>query len=170
MNALVEAVKTIGLKYGDFTLASGAKSSFYLDVKAVSLNYVGLNQIVRAINKIAASYRFDAIGGPTIGADPIVGGYLMHVMYGKGFLIRSAQKDHGLASRLVGQVEPGESVLLIEDVVTSGGSLLDAVNYMTEYGCKVVAAIAVVDRGKDTASKFPCPFHALLTLKDLGLE
>jgi orotate phosphoribosyltransferase len=172
MNALIKAIKEYGLKSGEFTLASGAKSKFYLDVKAVSLHHQGLWEILKGITQVIADndYKFDAVGGPTIGADPIVGGFLMYAGSNRGFLLRSSEKSHGLASRLVGKIEPGEKVLLVEDVVTSGGSLLDAVTFMTDYGCTVVAAIAVVDRGKDTASKFPCPFHALATLKDLGLE
>jgi orotate phosphoribosyltransferase len=169
---LIAIIKKYGLKYGDFTLASGARSTFYLDVKAVSLNYQGLWEILKGITQVILdnNYKFDAIGGPTIGADPIVGGFLMYAGADRGFLVRSTEKGHGLAGRLVGEIKPGESVLLVEDVVTSGGSLLDAVNFMTGYGCPVVAAIAVLDRGKDTAAKFNCPFHSLATLNELGLE
>src|SRR4051812_43305356 len=105
---LVKAIKELGLKFGDFTLASGAKSKFYLDVKAVSLHYTGLKEIVKAIGAIAVNYKFEAIGGPTIGADPIVGAFLIFYENYKGFLVRSSEKSHGLSNRLVGTLKPGE--------------------------------------------------------------
>src|SRR4051812_33834956 len=95
---LIKAIKEYGLKFGDFTLASGAKSSFYLDVKAVSLHQHGLWKILTGIGNVILSnhYQFEAIGGPTIGADPIVGGFIIFGGSHHGFLIRSSEKTHGL--------------------------------------------------------------------------
>ena len=164
------------LKFGDFTLASGKKSTYYLDGKQISLHSAGLRLVSLGLLDLLADVPFDAIGGMTIGADPIVGGVLVAAAERNvsldGFLVRKEPKGHGTQRYVEGPVVPGASVVVIDDVVTSGGSALEAVDRIVEFGCKVVCVVGIVDRKEGGAANFAArglPFRSLLTIEDFGI-
>ena len=174
---LVAAIKSRALEFGDFTLASGQKSTFYLDCRKLTLSADGNYIVAQAMQIAAATFSpYQAIGGPALGADPIVGGMLYH--FGitqtemRGFLIRKEEKAHGKDGLVIGSVKQDDKVLLVEDVGTSGQSLLRACQIIEKYGCHVVGALVIVDRGAGATklfAKHKIPFGSLLTLADLGL-
>lgn len=143
------------LRFGDFTLASGAKSRFYIDVRKTSLDAAGAAAIGRlacdAFAPDLAAGRITAVGGLTLGADPIVLSILLEA--GRrgtaldAFLVRKAQKAHGAGNLVEGNLEPGARALVVEDVCTSGESALAAVRAARSAGAVVEQAWCVVDRG-----------------------
>ena len=149
---LKQLIRERCLLKGDFVLASGARSSVYFDCKRATLDPEGVALIGELLwEQIAAlPGEIKAVGGPTIGADPIVG-HLAALSWQKGkpiaaFLVRKATKSHG-TQRLIENPPPaGSRVVLFEDVVTSGGSTLDAVRAAEEAGLKIAAIFALVDR------------------------
>lgn len=165
------------LKFGDFTLASGKKSSYYLDGKQITLHSEGLRQVSEGLLDLLADVEFEAIGGMSIGADPIVGGVLTAAAdRGRsmdGFLIRKEAKGHGTNRYVEGPVKPGARVVIIDDVVTTGGSSLQAADRIIEFGCQVVTVVGVIDRKEGGAANFAArniPFRSLLTIQDFGIE
>lgn len=188
----IELVKAMALEVkpeGEFfTLKSGAQSKYYLDCRRLTLHSVGLYEVVHRVRSVAARALhdrseppLDAWGGPCVGADPIVGGLLdrcgKEVAYGfgvpvRGFLVRKEDKDHGKAGRVIGSMRPGDRCVFIEDVTTTGGTSLDAIDAVEAYGGKVVQVVSVIDRLAGAAEAFAArgiPFCSILTIKDLGL-
>lgn len=142
------------LAFGDFTLASGAKSRFYIDVRRTSLDAAGAAAIGRLLCDTYASDlaagRITAVGGLTLGADPIVLAFLLEA-HARGtdleaFLVRKAQKAHGAGNLIEGNLAPGARALVVEDVCTSGESALAAVRAARAAGATVEQAWCVVDR------------------------
>lgn len=142
------------LAFGRFTLASGATSAFYVDVRKTSLDAEGAEILGRlALDAFAddlAGGRIDAVGGLTLGADPIVIAVLLearrrgHAL--DGFLVRKAQKAHGQENLIEGNLSRGARALVVEDVCTSGESALQAVRAARAAGAEVMGAWCVVDR------------------------
>ena len=137
---------------GDFVLASGARSSVYFDCKRATLNPEGISLIGEMLwAQIAAlPGGVTAVGGPTIGADPIVW-HLAALSFLKGkpvaaFLVRKEAKGHGTRRLIENPPPAGSRVVIFEDVVTSGGSTLDAIRAAEEAGLKVAAVFCLVDR------------------------
>lgn len=136
----------------DIELASGKKSDFYFDGRVVTLTGRSLELVARLVLAEAERLKATAIGGPTIGADPIVGAALaLAAAQGlnlKGFLIRKEPKSRGLKRQVEGPPLSGERALLVEDTVTSGGSILQAAEALAHEtpDCRVVGVMAVVDR------------------------
>jgi orotate phosphoribosyltransferase len=164
------------LKFGDFTLASGKKSKYYLDGKQISLHSTGLRQVSLGLLDLLKDVDYTAIGGMTIGADPIVGGVLVAAAESgtslDGFLVRKEPKGHGTQRYIEGPVQPGDKVVVIDDVVTTGGSALQAVERIVEYGCQVVCVVGIIDRKEGGAANFAAkhlPFRSLLTIEDFGI-
>ncbi len=151
---LLDILLTRSLRFGDFTLASGAKSRFYVDVRKTSLDAVGARAIGRLLHaRYGADFatgRITAIGGLTLGADPIVvAGALEALAHGaalEAFLVRKAQKQHGAGNLIEGNLSAGARALVVEDVCTSGESALAAVRAAREAGAAVEEAWCVVDR------------------------
>lgn len=174
---LMELFRDRALKFGDFTLASGKKSTYYLDGKQVTLHAEGLRQVSLGLLDLLKDVDFDAFGGMSIGADPIVGGVLtVAAEQGrdlKGFMIRKEPKGHGTNRFVEGPVEPGMKVVVVDDVVTTGGSSLLAVDRIEEFGCKVVQVVGIVDRLQGGAKNFAerdLPFVSLLSITDFGIS
>jgi orotate phosphoribosyltransferase len=173
---LIQLFHERALKFGDFTLASGKKSTYYLDGKQISLHSTGLRLFSHGLLDLLGDLDFDAIGGMTIGADPIVGGVLVAAAERQksldGFLVRKEPKGHGTQRYIEGPVQAGAKVVVIDDVVTTGGSALQAVDRIMEYGCQVVCVVGIVDRKEGGAANFAArrlPFRALLTIEDFGI-
>ncbi|HUG90727.1 MAG TPA: orotate phosphoribosyltransferase [Planctomycetaceae bacterium] len=174
---LIQLFHARALQFGEFTLASGQKSTYYLDGKQVTLHSEGLRLVSEGLLDLLADAQFTAIGGMSIGADPIIGGIL--AVAGargrdlKGFLVRKEPKGHGTRRYIEGPVEPGEKVVIVDDVATTGGSSLLAAERITEFGCHVVRAVAIVDRLQGAAANFASreiPFRALLTVEAFGVK
>lgn len=175
---LVRLLKRDALKWGDFTLASGKKSPFYIDGRLVTLSAEGADCIAEGVLDIMQRYpEAKAVGGLTMGADPIVGAVLARANRRnrsdlKGFLVRKATKDHGTGKLVEGPLEPGMSVVIVDDVATTGGSSLQAVDAVIQAGAKVIAVIVVLDRLQGADRNFAergLNFHALCNATDLGL-
>jgi orotate phosphoribosyltransferase len=174
---LIELFRQHALKFGDFTLASGRKSTYYLDGRLITLHAEGLKLIAEGILDLLTDFDFAAVGGMSIGADPIVGGVLtVAAQRGRpllGFLVRKEAKEHGTKRMVEGPVQPGSKVVIVDDVITTGGSSLQAIDRALEVGCQVVCAVGVCDRLQGGAEAFSArgiPFRSLLTIRDFGIE
>lgn len=176
---LIGLIGEKALKRGTFTLASGRTASFYLDAKQVVLDARGSMLVGRAIlEKLRAHGRLpDAVGGMSIGADPITGAVVtMAGVEGlaiKGFMVRKEPKDHGTKKFIEGPVAPGQRVVIVEDVTTTGGSSLVAIDRAQEFGLVVERVITVIDRLAGAHAAFAArgiPLESLVTIRDLGID
>ena len=173
---LIALFRERALKFGEFTLASGKKASYYLDGKQITLHSEGLRLVSEGLLEILADVQFDAIGGMSIGADPIIGGVLaLARTQGRSlqrFLVRKEAKGHGTGRYIEGPVQPGARVVIVDDVVTTGGSSIQAIERIQEFGGKVVAVVAVVDRKEGGAANFKArdlSLRSLLSIEDFGI-
>ncbi len=168
-----------------WTLKSGVKSSYYFDCRKLTTHSEGLFECIkmlwRAIPIHAVGREFgieiNAIGGPCTGADYLVGALLYNQGRVKsdlrGFGVRPESKDHGKSGLVFGSVLPGDKVVVVEDVTTSGGTLWRAVEAIQEYGCEVVKVISLVDREMGAQGLFASKkidFYPILTISDLNIE
>ena len=144
------AVELGALKYGEFTLSSGKKSSYYFDGRLLSLNPEGAHLIGKSLLPLMHKSSVEAIGGPTLAADPIVTAVsLASYAQGEGipgFIVRKETKDHGTGQLIEGHITPGSRVAIVDDTCTTGGSLFHAIQAAESYGCEVVKVIAILDR------------------------
>lgn len=175
-NRLIELVKQHALQFGDFTLASGKKASYYLDCRKLTLDGESANVIAQGMLDLMKDDLPDAVGGMAIGADPITASVVTLAWQKdtpvKGFIVRKQPKGHGTGKVVEGPVEPGQSVVMVEDVVTTGGSSLLAIEHARAFGLKVDRIFTIVDRGqrsKEIFAEVDVEFQALLTTKDLGI-
>ncbi len=175
--ALMSLVKEKALKFGDFTLVSGRKAKYYLDGKQVTLDGEGARLVGEGILELLGDSLPDAVGGMSIGADPITAAVVtMSAVQGKplrGFMVRKESKGHGTNQYIEGPVQPGEKVVIVEDVVTTGGSSLLAIERVEEFGLKVAGVIAIIDRMEGGAEAFAqrgYRLDSLLTIRDFGIE
>lgn len=151
-NALIALFRQKALKFGQFTLASGKQASYYLDGKQVTLDAEGAHLVAEGILDllVASGPLPAAVGGMSIGADPITAAVVtMSAVRGTpvaGFMVRKEPKGHGTNRYLEGPVQPGSDVVIVEDVVTTGGSSLQAIERCEEFGLKVVRVVAIIDR------------------------
>jgi orotate phosphoribosyltransferase len=152
--SLPALIKKLSYREGDFTLASGRKSKFYIDLKATTLHPEGAFQIGRAaVEKLMSlGLKIEGVGGLTLGADPIATAVSL-AAHAQGiswpaYIVRKEPKDHGTAKYVEGteNFRPGASLLVLEDVVTSGGSSIKAIERLREAGYHPVAVLTVVDR------------------------
>ncbi|MBL8850382.1 MAG: orotate phosphoribosyltransferase [Planctomycetaceae bacterium] len=174
--ALKDLFRARALRFGDFTLASGKKSTYYVDKMQVTLHSHGLRMISEGFWEALRDVQFDAVGGMTIGADPLVGGVLTIASQAgcdlKGFLVRKEAKGHGTQKFIEGPLAAGDRVVIVEDVVTTGGSSLLAIDRVQEFGAEVVQVLAIVDRMEGGAANFEArgiPFLSLMTIADFGI-
>ena len=175
---LIGLLKRDALRKGTFTLASGRTSHYYIDGRKVTLSAEGAALIgagiLEAISDLAG---IKAVGGLTMGADPIVGATLavagIHGNPLRGFLVRKEAKTHGTGQLVEGPLSSGETVVVVDDVATTGGSSLQAVSAIKAMGGKVARVIVVLDRLEGAAEAFAAQgldFKALLTIRDLGIQ
>ncbi|HZR14984.1 MAG TPA: orotate phosphoribosyltransferase [Acidimicrobiia bacterium] len=170
---LVDALRTHAIRTGEFTLASGRTSSWYVDGRLLTFRgdcvpLVG-EAIVEALDA-AGIDGFDAVGGLAIGADPVTMAVALATGV-RGFAVRKEAKDHGVGGRIAGPLEAGDRVLVVDDTITTGGSLLQAVDAIVDYGARVVGAAALLDRGGEVGAALEergVPFVPVVTAPDLG--
>lgn len=164
---------------GEFTLSGGGRSTWYVDGRRVVLSARGASalamEVLRRLHGRPEAVH--AIGGPVIGADPIVGACMaLAAAWARadlvGFLVRDRAKGHGTGRLIEGPLEPGMVVALVDDVATSGGSLVRAARAAREHGCPVWGAFCLLDRQAGAAAALAAegvPFHPLFTAADLGI-
>ncbi len=178
-DALAALIRHKALRFGDFTLTSGKKATYYLDGKQVTLDPDGARLVAEGIlDLIAQAGRFPAaVGGMSIGADPIAAAVVtMSAVRGTplcGFMIRKEPKGHGTNRYVEGPVQPGDEVVIVEDVVTTGGSALGAIDRAEEFGLKVTRVIGIVDRlegGGQALAGRGYPLASLFTVRDFGIQ
>lgn len=168
MSALRDALIACGaVRFGEFTLASGAKSDYYVDIKRASTDPAVLRRIGEGFAKrVGGAQR---IAGMELGAVPLAAA--ASLASGIPFImVRKKPKGHGTASQLEGMHEPGQEVMVVEDVTTSGGSSVEAVKVLRDAGLKVTKVVTVVDREAGAAKAFAdlgVPFEALVTASEL---
>jgi orotate phosphoribosyltransferase len=175
-DALRRHVLEHALRTGSFTLKSGRTSTWFLDAKQTACRPDGILLVADAALEVIPADA-DAIGGLTMGADPVAYG-IAAVAATRGrnlrsFSIRKEAKDHGIVGRVAGALQPGDRVVVTEDAVTRGTSIMEAVEVVRAYGADPVAIVVIVDRGGTCgamAAAAGIAFHALLTAPDLGYE
>jgi orotate phosphoribosyltransferase len=157
-----------------FKLASGRKSPYYVDCRPLTHSAEGLALIGEIIFDLIKGQGVQAVGGLTMGADPMAHAVAL-ISYQKGqpinaFSVRKFVKGYGAGGRLVGPVQPGERVVVLEDVITTGGSVLEAVNAAREFGLSVAQVIILVDReegGREAVEEEVPGVQAVFTLSQL---
>jgi orotate phosphoribosyltransferase len=148
---LKDLLKNTGaVKTGEFTLSSGKKSNFYVDCRKVTLHPEGAKLIAKIILEKIKDLKVDAVGGLTLGADPIAAA-VVTLSDIPGFIVRKNAKEHGTRQRIEGLIEKGWNVVIVEDVVTTGASAKEAIEAAEAAGAKVVKVISVVDREEGAA-------------------
>lgn len=175
---LTQWIRKLSYREGNFTLASGKQSHFYVDLKATTLHPEGAWLIgEKAVEVLLASgLKIDAVGGLTLGADPLATAISLAARArGKqwpAFIVRKESKDHGTGKYIEGteNMPAGASVIVLEDVVTTGGSSIQAIERLREAGYRPVAALTVVDReqgGREKIEALGVRFLSLATLKEV---
>ncbi len=176
---LKSLLRAHSLKFGTFTLASGQTASYYLDCRRITLHPRGANVIALGMLELitAMSPMPKAVGGMAIGADPITASIV--TIAGQrnlpllGFMVRKEPKGHGTGRQVEGPVEPGQEVVIVEDVITSGGSALAAVEAARNFGLEVKGVIGIIDRlagGEATFAAKGIRLQTLLTIRDFEIE
>jgi len=174
---LLELLREKSFRYSPdrpFKLVSGRESPYYIDCRPTTHNAQGLALIGEIFFDLIQDLKVAAIGGLTMGADPIAHATAL-TSYVKGqpinaFSVRQRPKDHGTGGVLVGDVTPGDRVVVVEDVVTTGGSALRAVAAAREFGLKVVKVLILVDReegGREAVTQEVPEVEAVFTISDL---
>ena len=164
-------------KRPSFKLASGKKSNFYFNCKPTTLNPEGMfligNLLFRLVSR-QKNWNVKAVGGLTLGADPVAAAvaYTSHIK-GKpleGFVVRKEPKKHGTMLWIEGNVKKGDKVLIVEDVITTGGSTIKAIKRARQCGLKVVGAVVLIDRqegGREAIEAMGLPVKELLTKEEI---
>lgn len=173
--ALIDHLRTHSLRTdGPFRLASGAMADWYMDARQTTFSGRGSVLVAQAVLEVLDS-EAEAVGGMTMGADPIAVATATH-SEGRldAFSIRKADKDHGTGGRLVGPVRPGRKVAVLEDTTTTGRAFLEAVKVAETSGLVVVQAISLFDRSGGTVESLMAsrslPYVALVLPADLGVR
>ena len=148
---LLSAIKAKAVVRGDVVLASGQRANWYIDLRRVTLDGTAAPLAGRVMLDLTADLDFDAVGGLTLGADPVATA-MMHAAAARGrnldaFVVRKTEKAHGLQRRIEGPDVGGRRVLAVEDTSTTGSSVLTAVDALIEAGADVVGVAVIVDRG-----------------------
>lgn len=162
---------------GRVTLSSGREADYYVDLRRISL-HGGASPLVGAVlQDLVADWSFEAVGGLTMGADPVATAMLHAAAAGGGsldaFVVRKEGKAHGLQRRIEGPDVAGRRVLVVEDTSTTGSSALTAVEAVREAGAEVVGVAVIVDRAtgaREAVEAAGLPYRYAFGLPDLGLE
>ena len=171
---LLAEIQRKAVVHGKVTLSSGIEADFYLDLRRITLDGVAAPLVGRVMLDLTADLGYDAVGGLTLGADPVAVA-MLHASAARGrtldaFVVRKAQKAHGMQRRIEGPEVKGRRVLVVEDTSTTGGSPLTAVEALREAGAEVVAVATIVDRGAAARmAEEGLDYRSAFTLQDLGL-
>jgi orotate phosphoribosyltransferase len=171
---LLRAIRDKAVLHGDFVLSSGQRAAWYIDLRRVLLSGQSAPLAGRVMLAVTADLDYDAVGGLTLGADPVAAA-MMHAAAAQGrildaFVVRKEGKAHGLQRRIEGPEVAGRRVLAVEDTSTTGSSVLTAVDALQEAGAEVVGVAVVVERGaRGRVTERGLPFRAAYDMGDLGL-
>ena len=160
--------------HGKVILSSGKEADYYVDLRRVTLDHVAAPLVGEVMLELTKDLDYEAVGGLTLGADPVATA-MMHVAAKNGksldsFVVRKAEKAHGLQRRIEGPDVKGKKVLAVEDTSTTGGSVLTAVEALVEAGAIVVGVAVIVERGaKQKIIDAGYKYYAAYSLEDLGL-
>ena len=171
---LLRLIQDQAVVHGDFVLSSGRRATSYVDLRRVLLNGRGAALAGRVMLEATADLAYDAVGGLTLGADPVATA-MMHSASAAGrplnaFVVRKEEKTHGLQRRIEGPDVEGRRVLAVEDTSTTGSSVLTAVDALREAGADVVGVAVIVERGaRERVTEQGLPFRAVYELAELGL-
>jgi len=174
--ALLSLVRELAIVHGRVTLSSGREADYYVDLRRVTLSAKAAPLVGRQMLELTADLEYDAVGGMTMGADPIAAA-MLHAAAAQGreldaFVIRKEAKAHGLQRRVEGPDITGRRVLVVEDTTTTGGTPLTALAAVREAGAVPVAVATIADRDTGAGEKIEAdgaPYRFLYSLADLGL-
>jgi orotate phosphoribosyltransferase len=169
---LIEQLREHALVLGEVTLTSGATAQYYVDAKRAILRPAGFAALSELVAEHAQRWRATAVGGLTMGADPVACAALAGGADVKAFFVRKEAKQHGLARRIEGPLLDAEDrCLIVEDVVTTGGSTLQAIEALREAGRQICGVVSVLDRlaggGERIERAAGAPYAALATIDDV---
>ena len=173
-DALKEEILKKAVVHGKVILSSGKEADYYVDLRRVTLDSTAAPLVGDVMLDLVKDWEFDAVGGLTLGADPVATA-MMHIAAQKGkkidsFVVRKAEKAHGLQRRIEGPDVQGKRVVAVEDTSTTGGSVLTAVEALREAGAIVVGVAVIVERGaKEKVTEAGLEYRAAYSLQDLGL-
>jgi len=172
---LMKLIKEKAVIHGQRKLASGKISNYYIDGKQVTLDPQGILATGKMILHMSQAVGADAVGGPTLGADPIAAAVSLLSSHSgkpiKAFIVRKEAKDHGTQKVIEGPaLAAGDKVVMVEDVITTGGSVLKAIQAVEATGAKVVKVVCLVDRNEGAAETLAnYNYSPIFNLKELGL-
>ena len=173
---LLALIKDLAIVHGKVTLSSGKEADFYVDLRRVTLSGRAAPLVGRVMLELTADLDFDAVGGLTMGADPVATA-MLHAAAAQGrvldaFVVRKEAKAHGMQRRIEGPDISGRRVLVLEDTSTTGGSPLAALQAVREAGATAVAVAVIVDRDTGAGEKIEAegvPYRYAFSAADLGL-
>jgi orotate phosphoribosyltransferase len=179
---LAALVRELGVVHGRVTLASGREADYYVDLRRVTLHHRAAPLVGRLVRVLTADWDYAAVGGLTLGADPVADAVLHAVAAERAvdpatppvdaFVVRKSTKQHGMQRLIEGPDVAGRRVLVVEDTSTTGASVLEAVRAVRDAGATVVGVATVVDRdtgAREAVEAAGAPYRSLLGLADLGL-
>jgi orotate phosphoribosyltransferase len=171
---LLDQIKAKAVVHGRVTLSSGREADYYVDLRRITLDAEAAPLVGEVMLDATADLDFDAVGGLTLGADPVAAA-MLHAAAARGrrldaFVVRKEGKAHGLQRRIEGPDVAGRRVLAVEDTSTTGGSVLTAVEALREAGAHVVGVAVIVERGAaDAVAAAGLPYRTAYSTADLGL-
>jgi orotate phosphoribosyltransferase len=172
---LLKAIRERAVIHGPVILSSGQHADWYVDLRRILLDGSAAPLAGRVMLATTAGLSYDAVGGLTLGADPVATA-MMHAAAAQGikldaFVVRKSEKAHGLQRRIEGPDVAGRRVLAVEDTSTTGGSVLTAVDALLEAGANVVGVAVLVERGaRERITARGLPYYAAFELSDLGVS
>jgi len=174
---LIDHIKALAIVRGEVTLSSGRIADYYVDLRRVTLDGAAAPIVGRVMRSLVADWEFEAVGGLTLGADPVATA-MLHAAAAAGdrldaFVVRKQGKAHGLQQRIEGSRVTDRRVLAVEDTSTSGASVLTVVEALREAGADVIGVAVIVDRNtgaKEAVEAVGLPYRAAISTRDLGLE
>jgi orotate phosphoribosyltransferase len=172
---LLDQIRTKAVVHGKVVLSSGREADYYVDLRRVTLDGRAAPLVGEVMLDLTEDLSYDAVGGLTLGADPVATA-MLHASAARGrqldaFVVRKAEKAHGLQRRIEGPDVAGRRVLAVEDTSTTGGSVMTAVEALREAGAEVVAVAVIVERGAaGMIAEAGLEYRAAYQLADLGLD
>lgn len=173
---LIEHIRTLAVVRGRVTLASGREAEYYIDLRRVTLDGAAAPLVGRVMRDLVADWDFEAVGGLTLGADPVAVAMLHSAAADGGrldaFVVRKESKAHGLQRQIEGTEIAGRRVLVVEDTSTTGGSVMAAVEAVRGAGGEIVGVAVIVDRDTGARERIEAeglPYRAAFGLAELGL-
>ncbi len=175
-DVLIAKINELAVVHGEVTLSSGLRADYYVDMRRVSLDGAAAPVIGRVMRRLVADWPIEAVGGLTLGADPVATAMLHAAAAGgerlDAFVVRKAQKQHGMRRQIEGTPVDGRRVLAVEDTSTTGGSVLTAVEALREAGAEIVGVAVVLDRdtgARQAVEAAGLEYRWAVSAADLGL-